>query len=165
MNEKAGYAKTETMRVAKSAGLKILKEKNFVLPDDEEMAGNLIDLIFSKIEDENTKLSIVDGKLSVLDANGRQKENESGTKDITFDDHMTGIAKRYLKVAVSDNRKSPGQKTTDQNGGGGDGADVPELKSKEDLYRELGAAKGDIKKMEAIKAKFDELVKDGTIKD
>lgn len=160
------YAKKETLRAAKEHGVRLLKEKNFVLPDDDEIATNMLDVLFSKLEDEDTRLSIDGNKIVVLDANGRPKENEQGTKDITFDDHLTGIAKKFFKQAVADTRKSPANKNAgDEKGGAPSSGDLPEIKSRDDLFKVMNELRGDPEKMKAVKAHYDKMVEEGTIKE
>ncbi len=161
---KKGFERTETFRGARQYGEKLLKDQNFVLPDDDDIANNLIATIFEKLEDDNTKIATVDGKLVVLDANGKPKENEAGTKDITFDDHLISTAKRYLKVAVADDRKSPGNKKKEGERED-DPTDFPEIKSNADFMRELNALKGKPEEMLKLKDHYQKLVEDGKISD
>ena len=162
---KSTFAKAETLRAARESGLKILKDKKFVLPDDEDIAGTLLETLFEKLEDQDTRLSISDGKIVVMDANGRPKENENGTKDISFEDHLTNKAKKFFKIAVADDRKSPANKNTDKPDGGGSDPDLPQIASRQDLMRELNNLRGQPDKMTALKAQYDKMVEDGSIKE
>jgi hypothetical protein len=161
---KSSFTKAETLRAARAHGEKLLKAKNYVLPDDEEIANTLVSTLFEKLEDDNTRLSLADGRIVVLDKDGRPKENESGTKDLTFDDLFEQKARKFFKVAAADDRKSPANKKTE----GDDpkpAGDMPELKSRNDLITELNKLKGDPDKMQALKAHYDKLVEDGQIKE
>lgn len=160
-NQANAFAKKETMRHAKEHGMSILKKFNFVLPDDQDILDEAIGNLFSKLEDESTVISL-DGKLlKVLDAAGKPKENEAGTKEISFEDHLVSKAKRYFKQAVADNRQSPANKNKPE--ATPPNPDMPELKSSEDLFKALDAER-DPAKQQAIKSHYDKLVEDGTIK-
>lgn len=94
-NSQSKFEKTETFREVQSLGMELLKGDNFVLPDDEKISKNLFNVIINNLEDENTKIQKSGDKIVVLDANGRPKENASGTKDISFEEHFKDIAKRF----------------------------------------------------------------------
>jgi len=157
----SSFQKAETMRVAKEAGLRLLKEKNFVLPDNEDIKETMLSTLFEKLEDDQTKVSLIDGKIVILDANGRIKENESGTKEMTFEDHFVSKSKKFFQVAVADNRKSPANKPSIENVGP-QSQDFPEMKNTADLIKALNNEK-DVTKQKAIKAHFDKQVEDGVI--
>lgn len=160
-NKDQSFTKAETMRLAKELGLKYLNEKKFVLSDDEDIKDEALANLFGKLEDDHTKLSVIDGKVVVVDSNGKPKENEQGTKEISFEDHFVSKAKRYFKQAVADDRKSPANKNDGKTGNVT--PEMPELNTAEDLYKALEGEK-DVIKQKAIKAHYDEKVKDGTIK-
>jgi hypothetical protein len=100
-----------------------------------------------------------------MDANGRPKENENGTKDISFEDHLTNKAKKFFKIAVADDRKSPANKNTDKPDGSGSDPDLPQMTSRQDLMRELNNLRGQPDKMTALKAQYDKMVEEGSIKE
>jgi|GEM_PF-5119177 len=153
------FAKAETMRIAKEQGVSLLSKLKFVLPENEDIKDENLSNLFEKLENEQTRLSVVDGKIIVLDANGRPKENEAGTKELTFEDHFVAKAKRYFPQAVADGRQSPANKNQDQKTAN---TDMPEMKSTEDFYTALTAEK-DTTKQRAIKAHYEKLVEDGVI--
>lgn len=159
--KESSFKKAETMRLVKEQGLKFLKEKNFVLPDDPDILDEQLENYFSKLEDDNTRLSVEGNKIIVLDANGRPKENETGTKEITSEDLFGTKAKRYFKQAVADNRRSPENKN--QGLPKNDTPDVPEIKSVEDYYKAMDSEK-DFSKQKLIKAQYDKKVEEGAIK-
>ncbi len=154
------FSKKETMRAAKDLGLRFLKEKNFVLPENEVIKEEMLDTLFEKLENDQTHLSLVDGKIVVLDANGKVKENETGTKELTFEDHFVARAKRLFPIAVADNRQSPGNKPAQEKPA--PQGDFPEMKSMDDLIKAINGEK-DVVKQKAIKAHYDTLVESGTI--
>jgi hypothetical protein len=157
----SSFAKTETMRAAKEAGLRLLKEKNFVLPDNEDIKDTMLSTLFEKLEDDQTRISVQDGKIVVLDANGRIKENETGTKELTFEDHFVSRSKKFFPQAVADNRQSPANKNQGDKPGAAN-PDMPEMKSTGDLIKALNAER-DPAKQKTIKAHYDQLVTDGVI--
>ena len=157
----SSFQKAETMRVAKEAGLRLLKEKNFVLPENEDIKETMLSTLFEKLEDDQTRVSLVDGKIVILDANGRIKENESGTRELSFEDHFVSKSKKFFPQAVIDNRQSPanknaGDKPVNTN------PDIPEIKNTEDYIKALNAER-DVTKQKAIKEHFEKLKEDGTI--
>ena len=157
----SSFQKAETMRVAKEAGLRLLKEKNFVLPENEDIKETMLSTLFEKLEDDQTRVSLVDGKIVILDANGRIKENESGTRELSFEDHFVSKSKKFFPQAVIDNRQSPanknaGDKPVNTN------PDIPEIKNTEDYIKALNAER-DVTKQKAIKEHYEKLKEDGTI--
>ena len=155
------FTKKETMRHAREHGMALLKKFNFVMPDDPDILDEALANLFSKLEDDTTLIGLSDGKLTVLDTNGKPKENEAGTRELSFDDHLVSKAKRYFKQAVADNRQSPANKNK-PDGKDPQDPNLPELKSREDLFKALNAER-DPDKQRAIKSHFDKLVEDGTI--
>lgn len=160
-NQKNSFEKSETLRLAKEYGLKFLKEKNYVLDDDADILEEKLENLFSKLEDDSTRLSREGSKIIILDQNGRPKENEQGTKELSYEDLLGLKAKRYFKQAVADNRKSPANKNKEE-GGNDNTPDVPEMKSADDYYKAMDQAK-DFETKKAIKASYDQMVKDGKI--
>ncbi len=157
----SSFQKAETMRVAKEAGLRLLKEKNFVLPENEDIKDTMLSTLFEKLEDDQTRVSLVDGKIVILDANGRIKENESGTRELSFEDHFVSKSKKFFPQAVADNRQSPGHKNGDTKPVKTN-PDIPEIKNTEDYIKALNAER-DVTKQKAIKEHFEKLKEDGTI--
>lgn len=156
------FSKKETRRLTEAEGLKLLEKLKFVLPEDQDMKEEYLSILFDKLEDADTVISLSpDGKkLVVLDSHGKPKENETGTKEISFEDLLGSKAKRYFKQAVADDRKSPANKNKDIDDKKFDG---PEMKSSEDYYKALNAEK-DPAKQRLIKAHYDKQVEDGVIK-
>jgi hypothetical protein len=157
----SSFQKAETMRVAKEAGLRLLKEKNFVLPENEDIKETMLSTLFEKLEDDHTRVSIVDGKIVILDANGRIKENESGTRELSFEDHFVSKSKKFFTQAVADNRQSPGHKNNEPKPVNTN-PDMPEMKNTEDYIKALSSEK-DVTKQKAIKEHYNKLVEDGSI--
>lgn len=155
------FTKKETMRHAREYGMSILKKGNFVMPDDQDILDEAISNLFAKIEDENTQIKLEGDKILVLDANGKPKENETGTRELSFDDHLTAKAKRYFKQAVIDNRQSPANKNKPDQPPAN--PDMPEIANMNDLFKALNAER-DPEKQKAIKAHYDKQVEDGVIK-
>jgi hypothetical protein len=121
----------------------------------------MLSTLFEKLEDDQTRVSLVDGKIVILDANGRIKENETGTKELSFDEYFVSKSKKFFPQAVADNRKSPANKNVPDTSAQ-DKPDMPEMKSTSDLIKALNAER-DPAKQKAIKAHFDQLVTDGVI--
>lgn len=155
------FTKKETMRHAREYGMSILKKGNFVMPDDQDILDEAISNLFAKIEDENTQIRLEGDKILVLDSHGKPKENETGTRELSFDDHLTAKAKRYFKQAVADNRQSPANKNKPEQPA--PNPDMPELANMNDLFKALNAER-DPDKQKAIKAHYDKQVEDGVIK-
>lgn len=155
------FTKKETMRHAREVGMEILKKANFVLPDDPDILDEAISNLFAKIEDESTQIKLDGNKILVLDSTGKPKENETGTRELSFDDHLTAKAKRYFKQAVADQRQSPAHKNKPETPP--PPTDLPEIGSFGDLMKALNAER-DPDKQKAIKAHYDKQVEDGVIK-
>ena len=157
----SSFEKAETMRTAKEYGLRLLKEKNFVLPENEDIKETMLTTLFEKLESDQTKLARIDGKIAVVDAHGRIKENETGTRELTFDDHFVTVSKKFFPQAVADNRQSPANKNQPDKAAPAN-PDIPEMKDANDLIKALNAER-DPAKQRAIKEHFDKQVKDGII--
>jgi hypothetical protein len=158
-SKEANFTRAEIMRVAKEQGLKFLNDKKFVMPDDDDIRDEHLSNLFEKLENSETKLSIIDGKIVVLDANGRPKENDKGTAELSFEDYFSTRAKRYFPQAVADNRQSPGNKNIDKPG---DTKKEKSINNIDDLYKALNNER-DPAKLKELKAEYDLAVKDGTI--
>jgi len=159
--KESSFERKETMRAAKELGLPFLEKHKFVLPENEEIKSENLSDLFKKLEDDNTRLKFDGTKILVLDAKGNPKENESGTKEVTYEDWLVSKAKRQFPQAVADNRQSPGHKNGDPKPVNTN-PDMPEMKNTEDLMKAINAEK-DITKQKAIKAHYDKLVEDGAI--
>ena len=93
--------------VIEAEGLKLLHNGGYVLPDDPDIRATRLEILFEKLEDSNTRLKVEDGKIRVLDADGRPKENETGTREITFDQLLESKARITFEKVASDGRRSP----------------------------------------------------------
>lgn len=92
--------------------LKFLHKERYDITDNPAIQATRIDMLIERMEDENTKIRVENGKILILDASGNPKENETGTRELTLDELMESKAKRIFEKVASDNRQSPGNNAT-----------------------------------------------------
>lgn len=149
-----------TRRIVEEKGLEFLQKWNYVLPEDPERRAAHLEILFEKLQDKNTRLKVDGTRILVVDANGEPKENEAGTRELSFDALIASKADRIFEKKVSDQRQSPANKATFT----GSGNDMPPIQTMEDFYQAL-YNEPDITRQKALKEHLDKLIEIGAIKE
>lgn len=151
------YQSKETRRLVEEVGMNILGREKFVLPEEDDIRKEYVSILFDRLEDENTKIKIDGNKILLFDEKGYTKENEQGTRELTFDELLISKAKRFFKQDLSGNATKATKQQQDANG-------LPDLKSTEEYYAALDSCSKDPAKSSAIRAHYKNLVAKGVIK-
>ncbi len=136
--------------LVESEVLKFLQKGNYVLPDDPEIRATRLGILVEKLEDENTRLMVEDGRIFIVDASGQPKENETGTRLLSLDALIESKANRSFERIASDNRRSPGSGGVQKAGTG----NMPGVQTIEDFYEAL-QKETDPAKQRELKQRFD----------
>ena len=136
--------------------LEFLDKWGYVLSDDPVIRSTYMDMLFEKLEDDNTRIKVDGGKIIVLDAVGGIKENETGTADLSFDALLASKANRIFPKTTPGTKQSPANKISHNN------PDIPPIETREDFFRAINRER-DPEKAAAIKEHFDKMVEIGAI--
>lgn len=137
VSKKTGeLSETKVKTELKGLSAKLLKDNNFVLPEDAEIANNMLDLLTKALLSGDKKLSVNEkDELVVLGQNGNPATDDMGNV-IKIDDLYVSTAKKFFPIAKSDNREGTGNQT--QTGGDGKQYRFPEVKNANEFMEASG---------------------------
>jgi hypothetical protein len=135
--------------------LEFLDKWGYVLSDDPVIRSTYMDMLFEKLEDNNTKIKVDGGKIIVLDAVGGIKENETGTADLTFDALLASKANRIFPKAAPGTKQAPAKTNYNVN-------DLPLIQTREDFYHAINNERDPTRAL-AIREHFAKMVEIGEV--
>ena len=114
--------KREKLSSVKSRVSELLEENNFVLPENTVRRKKLLKAMYNEmLNDPETVFDLDGDEVKVLNKEGKPKRNDN-LKELSFKEFALNVASTYFDVAQGDDRKSPGNKKTGDEGGQGGGS-------------------------------------------